>query len=52
MELCQGRIRLGVRKTLFPGGMFGHWNRLCRAVVTAQSFWSSRNISTMLSDVV
>ena len=46
MGLCQGRVRLGVRKRVMRP-----WNRLPRAVGMAPSCPSSRNIWKMLSDV-
>ena len=37
MELCQGRVKLGIRKRFFTERVIRHWNRLSRAVVMALS---------------
>ena len=49
MELHQGRVRLGVRKTFFTRGPRA-WNRLPREVVRASIYQSSRSIWIMVSD--
>jgi len=38
------RIKLGIRRSFFTKRVFGHWNRLPRAVTTAPSCQSSRSI--------
>jgi len=50
MELCQGKVRLGVRDRFFTRGQWA-WNRLPRAVGTAPSCWSSRSVWTSLSGI-
>ena len=37
MQLCQGRVRLGVRENFFTERAAGHWNRLPREVLKAPS---------------
>lgn len=39
MELCQGRVRGGIRESLFVRRQWA-WNRLLRAAVMAPSHWS------------
>ena len=50
MELCQGKVRLGVRDRFFTRGQWAR-NRLPRAVGMAMSCWRSRSVGTMLSDI-
>ena len=47
-ELCQGRVRLGVRKRYFTRGQW-EWNRFARAESTAPGRWSSRSVELRTS---
>lgn len=51
LELCQGRVRLCIRKIYFSKRVVGPWNGLLRAVVTVPSCWSLGRIQTTSSDV-
>ena len=37
LKLCQERVRLGIRKNFFSGGVVMHWKRLPREVVGSAS---------------
>lgn len=50
MELCQRRVRLGVRKK-FIQGVAGHWNRIPTMQHSYPGCQSLRSIWTMLSDI-
>lgn len=44
LYLCQGRLRLGMRKTFFTGSMSRHWNRLTWELVESSSLDCSKDM--------
>lgn len=47
-KLCQERIRLDIRKSLFTERVVRNWKRLPKAAATLLIYWNSRSIWTML----
>ena len=53
LKLCQGRVRLALRKHFFPEGVVGCWNGLPRAVVESPSLEGFKSqVDPALRDLV
>lgn len=47
MKLSQGRFWFSIREKIFTQRVFGHWNRVPRAVVTAAAGRGQEAVSTL-----
>ncbi|KAJ7401155.1 hypothetical protein BTVI_98569 [Pitangus sulphuratus] len=53
LKLCQGRLRLDIRKRFFTQRVVGHWNRIPRETVTAPSLLEfKKHVETTLGHMV
>ncbi|KFQ29899.1 hypothetical protein N332_06120, partial [Mesitornis unicolor] len=53
LKLCQGRLRLGIRRNFFIERVVKHWNRLARQVVESLSVKVfKRRVDVVIRDIV
>ena len=53
LKLCQGRIRLDIRRNFFSKGLVMRWHRLCREVVESLSLdVFMKQVDVALRDIV